>query len=69
LEIIGLSAQFLEHEKSIPAQDKPKSIMRDDPGFIFIRLLAALGLALDVKIPSEEADRASLGASGIAKGA
>jgi hypothetical protein len=43
--------------------------MRDDPGFIFIGLLAALGLAWDVKIPSEEADRASLGVSGIAKGA
>jgi len=28
--------------------------MRDDPGFIFIRLLTALGLAWDVKIPREE---------------
>jgi stearoyl-CoA desaturase (delta-9 desaturase) len=28
--------------------------MRDDPGFIFIRLLTALGLAWDVKIPCEE---------------
>jgi stearoyl-CoA desaturase (delta-9 desaturase) len=28
--------------------------MRDDSGFIFIRLLAALGVTWDVKTPSEQ---------------
>jgi hypothetical protein len=61
--------QFQAHEKQIPAQDKPKSIMRDDPGFIFIRLLAGLGPCLGRQDSERTEDRASLGASGIARGA